>query len=119
AGYAVHASIDRECMVSDRPGHLVLGVVVAGVLPGNPTMRNPVSVECQYEWMHGAQCGVLCGSGQHDESVSLVDPIGADTEPCNNIIFMNLCQFSKVLGGRDGRRHRWGSAKRHGKMPPT
>src|SRR5450756_886740 len=40
AGLARGAAVNRERAFAQRPGHQVLGVVIAGLLPGDPAVRD-------------------------------------------------------------------------------
>ena len=48
-------AVDGEGMRADGPGDLVLGVVVAGMLPGDPAVGHAVGVQRQDQWMGAAQ----------------------------------------------------------------
>ena len=56
---AVHSAIDRECLVAQCPGDLILGVVVARVLPGDPAVRNTMRVERQDEGIQPTRTLIL------------------------------------------------------------
>ena len=54
---------------ADGPGDLILGVVIAGVLPRDPAVGNPVGIQRQNQRMRAAQPDLSCGGDMHDENV--------------------------------------------------
>ena len=61
SGDAIRATVNGECACPHAPGHLLLGVVIAGMLPADPAMRHAAGIQREDQRKQAHCCQLIRG----------------------------------------------------------